>query len=278
VTSQTAFMTMAMAMAAGCRGARGVADAGPGGPSGAVVLIGEEGDAHSLLIGYFVDLPPRDVPPAICPGGADATHCCLVPRGIGLPVVSPLLFPAETQFEGPGLLTVTDASTGADLGTVTPGADGYGAMYQSSQLGIWADQDRLSVAAGAGDFPAFDWSVRSPAAWSGLDPSIASGAAGVAAMTVPVSSDFTVTWTPQPDLNDAIVGAMGTDSSASVIECYGLEGDGRLTFPSNLLEGHGSGGGSLSLFRTHWQTNADDAGATVALGASSMLGRDVEYQ
>ena len=251
--------------AAGCGGSSKQAT----GLGGAVTLATQAGGSSGTLSGYFGEFDPSTVDANPC-NGSEYDPCCLVPRGNGMALNSPLVFPSLLEFMGAGSLSVTDKTTGESMGAVEPGSS---QSYLSSALGAWATGDTLSLSAKGGDFPSFSGSIQTPPALAGVNPLLIPGASGSEVLNIPTNANFSVSWTPDAN-TDEVLGTIG-GATSSVLVCYGHQSDGHVTFPTALMAAQADTQSQLALIRTRWTTVAGASSSTVAVGATVELATNV---
>jgi hypothetical protein len=108
----------------------------------------------------------------------------------------------------------------------------------------WADGVTLTASATGAEIPAFTASITAPQDIAGLSPAFSL----VAAVTIPTSSAFVVSWTPSTD--DGQFSLVLGDLTGGTAQCTGAESAGSLTVPTAILQQLGTGGGTVTLEKT----------------------------
>jgi hypothetical protein len=142
-----------------------------------------------------------------------------------------------------GTLTVSDGST--MLATI-PAPSTAGPYISGSELSAsvtWAPGDTLKLDGSGGTVDAFTLSVVAPALLTGVSPAL------TAALTVPTSADFVVTWTPSSQSCAQVLFGLSQGTGMPEIGCTVDDSAGTLSVPASLLGMFTATTGSASIQR-----------------------------
>jgi hypothetical protein len=161
----------------------------------------------------------------VCPGGTQLGNCCYEPP------------PATTTTGGtPTLVSagnITVADNGSTLGTLTFASTpipGYTPLSSTTTSTLtWASGDSLTVTAAGATVDAFNGTVKAPGLISGVNPALSS------TMTIPLTSSWSVSWTPDTQSGESMIVNLLDDTLHSAITCTAQDSAGTVSFPASLL-------------------------------------------
>ena len=217
--------------------------------------MGGAGPIRTLSADFYAT-PDGGVATAGCSGMQSGSCCYSGPPDGGA-------FPPGPTYVSAGAITVKDGSS--TIATMMPDTSN---TYTAPNA-TWTGGDMLSFTATGATIDAFTATVQTPAFPAGVQPVISD----TSMLTVPQSSDFTVTWTggTASAVDDLFVTAVGGGS----IRCYDVpDTSGKITVSSTLLANMTKGATlSITLYR-FVITTASAPNATVTVGAGvELIGR-----
>lgn len=273
------------ASVSGCGGAGGASEGGPSEPGAG------DGGPYTGAILAFVGIPGASLSmPAynvqggfsavagniefLYPTTTPATGCsCTHGIGIGLPG------PEEVS-AGTIILTATDG--GPALASLTPG-DSSNRVYGEVSSSAWGPGEVLAVSAqGQPDqVKAFSTTLQTAAPFSGVMPAI-----GGASVTILLSADFSVSWTPEAKANEFVTLNITGLNPGAQCTCNGPESMGAITLPASSLAEYfapsSSGSSSTAsatvyLTRTVISTFLTETATVYLIGQAALYG-SAEFQ
>jgi hypothetical protein len=270
------------ASVSGCGGAGAASEVGPietgagdgGTYTGAIwAFVGVPGKslsmpAYNVQVGFSAFAPNIEF---LYPTTTPNTGCsCTRGMGIGSPG------PEEASA---GTITLTAADGGPVLAALTP-SDSSSFVYGSVSASAWGPGEVLAVSAwGQPDqVKAFSTTLQTAAPFSGVMPAI-----GAAPVTILLSADFSVSWTPQAKANEFVTLLISQTSASAGPQCTcnGPESMGAITVPASSLADYftSSSSGSSStasaavtLTRTVISTFLTETATVYLIGQATLYG------
>lgn len=204
------------------------------------------------------------LPDSSCVGSVVGSCCVYSQPLIDIPMggVEPLTVSA-------GTIAIADTADGGFrlLGAASFSGLGYTPISSAeTPTLLWNPGDTLSVAATGGLVSGFAASITAPPPFTGVSPALTL----TDQIVVPLTTDFTVNWTPGPS---AAAGGSVTahifDPAGTYIDCTALDSAGIVTAPAASFAGILQGdNGYVTLYRASSQT-LTSAGQTITLSAEA---------
>ena len=164
-----------------------------------------------------------------------------------------------------GTISLSDGTTALANLTFNAMTPGYGPLDNTGAPALtWLAGDALQAAGDGDTVTPLDGIVLAPALLKEVTPQ---GLAGSSSVTIPVSSDFVVTWTPGQA--NVISLSLTSGSPPATVICNATD-TGALTVPATLLANLPTGNGSVSLSRVNIQKGAA-ANAVVSVVAEAVI-------
>jgi hypothetical protein len=182
-----------------------------------------------------------------------------------------------------GTITVTVADGGPVLAALMPTGTTF--VYGEASASAWGPGEVLAVSAQGypGQVKAFSTTLQTAAPFSGVMPAI-----GAAPVTILLSADFSVSWTPQAKANEFVSLSINQTSTLAAAQCTcnGPESVGTITVPASSLADYfapsSSGSSSTAsatvyLTRTVISTVLTETATVYLIGRASLYG-GAEFQ
>jgi hypothetical protein len=229
------------------------------------------------ISGAFIATPDVSIPDAsaaaTCPmTGTVSGSCCFVPAAAASDAGA--VDGGTVNFDSAGTITVTDGTTA--IASLMPASNGGYAISSSNNPSVkWTGGDTLTIAAAGGTVDTFTGSLVTVQDFAGVTPALSF----TTAATVPLATDFVVTWTPGTGTDVRLfVDALKGTAQEGAITCDAADSAGTVTVPAALLAKLATGDtGVITLTRSNLSTGTD-ANTTVDLLSTTSTGGTAKFQ
>jgi hypothetical protein len=200
--------------------------------TGTLILADINGSEHTAIVEFTATTAEA----AACAGGTQSGSCCYEPP--------PSTSGGSLTFYNAGTLTVTDGSATIGTDSFSTTTSDYGSLSSiTTPAFTWNPGDTLGVSAAGATLDSFNVTIKAPGAIGTTTPAVSE----VSPVTVPLSADWPLSWTPDATQSGETVILSLTDSKTNGgITCTVPDSSGTVSVPSALL-GHFNSGDSASV-------------------------------
>jgi hypothetical protein len=206
--------------------------------------------------------------------GTQSGSCCYIPPGALADAGTGAGDGGATVTAvGAGTISIEDGTTA--IANMTPGTNnGYGIASTNNPSVNWKAGDTLAVSASGDTVQAFSGNLTTVDDFAGVTPALST-----TAVTVPIASNLTISWTAGNGTNvHVLIAAAKGTAGDGTITCTVADSAGTVSVPSALLGKLTTGdNGLISLTRTT-VTTVSGPNASVGLGATSSTSGLAKFQ